>query len=77
MTDGIHDTERGDVAELGYTEAMEELEAILEQLERPDVDIDVLADLVQRAAELIAHCRSRLESARLRVTEIVADLDVE
>ncbi len=33
---------------IGYSEAVAELEQILEQLERPDVDVDVLARQVQR-----------------------------
>ena len=40
-------------ASIGYGEAVAELEQILKQLERPDVDVDVLARQVQRAAELI------------------------
>lgn len=64
-------------SELGYAAAMAELEAILRELEQPDVDIDVVADRVERAASLVALCRGRLEHARLRVTEIVADLESE
>ena len=37
----------------GYAEALAELEAILTDLERTDVDVDVLATQVTRAAELI------------------------
>ena len=35
---------------IGYSEAVAELEQILEQLERPDVDVDVLARQVQTCA---------------------------
>ena len=66
-----------DDTELGYAEAMAELEAILAELEQPDVDIDRLAERVERASSLVAHCRGRLDAARLRVTEIVADLETE
>ena len=37
----------------GYAEAVAELEAILEELESDDVDVDSLAEHVQRAAQLI------------------------
>jgi exodeoxyribonuclease VII small subunit len=60
---------------VAYGAAVAELEQILEQLERPDVDIDVLAKQVQRAAELIRACRSRIASARLEVETVVADLE--
>jgi exodeoxyribonuclease VII small subunit len=61
--------------ELGYADAMDELETILAELERDDVDIDHLAERVARAAALIALCRGRIESARLDVTRIVEGLD--
>lgn len=76
MTDNVPTTAAAEL-ELGYAEAMAELEEILAELEQPDVDIDLLATRVERASLLVAHCRGRLESARLRVTEIVADLDVD
>lgn len=66
-----------DATELGYADAMAELETILTELEQPDVDIDRLAERVERASVLVAHCRSRLDAARLRVTEIVAELEVD
>ncbi|HPB44401.1 MAG: exodeoxyribonuclease VII small subunit [Microthrixaceae bacterium] len=62
---------------IGYVDAMAELEAILAELDRPDVDIDILADRVERASQLVSLCRERLERARLRVTEIVADLETD
>jgi len=60
---------------IGYSEAVAELEQILEQLERPDVDVDVLARQVQRAAELIRMCRARIASARIEVETVVTQLD--
>ena len=60
---------------IGYAAAMGELEQILDRLEDDRLDIDQLADQVARAADLIAACRARLDAARLRVNEIVADLD--
>ncbi len=58
-----------------YAAAVSELETILTALDADHVDIDSLADLVARAAELIAVCRGRLDTARRRVEEIVATLD--
>jgi exodeoxyribonuclease VII small subunit len=59
----------------GYAEAMAELEGILGELERDDLDIDVLADRVKRASELIAHCRARIARAQTDVDRIVVDLE--
>ena len=58
----------------GYAEALQELEAILTQLERTDVDVDVLAAQVQRAAALIGFCRDRIGNARLQIEQAVAGL---
>ena len=58
----------------GYAAALTELESILQSLERSDVDVDVLATQVKRAAELIAFCRDRIGSARLQIEQVVADL---
>ena len=62
-------------ASIGYSEAVAELEQILEQLERPDVDVDVLARQVQRAAELIRMCRERISAARVDVETVVTQLE--
>ena len=59
----------------GYAAAMSELERILVDLERADLDVDELGTKVARAAELIRTCRDRIGAARLEVERIVADLD--
>ena len=64
-----------DLSMLPYADAMEELEAILAELEREDVDIDHLTERVARAAALIELCRARIESARLDVTRLVEGLE--
>jgi exodeoxyribonuclease VII small subunit len=60
---------------LGYADALAELERILAELEASDVDVDQLADRVARATELIALCRDRIGAARLRIDQVIADLD--
>jgi exodeoxyribonuclease VII small subunit len=65
----------GEPLTLGYADAVAELEAILVELEQDDIDVDVLAPKVRRAAELIRHCRAHIGDARLNVEQIVADLD--
>ena len=62
-------------SEPGYSEAMEELEAILAELEGDDLDVDVLAARVQRASELLKTCRARIVRAQQDVDRIVADLE--
>ena len=62
-------------AAAGYAAALTELETILAELERADVDVDVLAAQVTRAAELIGFCRDRIGNARLQIEQVVAGLD--
>ena len=61
--------------EIGYAEALEELEAILAELEESDVDVDVLADRVARASELIRVCRERIGNAKFQIEKVVAGLE--
>ena len=63
--------------EIGYADALSELQQILSELEAEDIDIDVLAVKVERAAELIKVCRGRINDAEVRVKEIVAGMDSE
>ena len=61
---------------LGYAEAMTELERILDELEGDHLDVDVLAERVRRASELIKLCRTRISRAQEDVNRIVTDLEV-
>jgi len=61
--------------EIGYAEAVAELEAILVELERDTVDVDRLAAQVARAAQLIRVCRGRITSARMQVDSVIAELE--
>lgn len=62
--------------DIGYAEALDELEDILGELEGDDLDVDVLAERVRRAGELIAVCRTRIQRAEDDVAAIVAELAV-
>jgi exodeoxyribonuclease VII small subunit len=64
-----------DPSSIGYSEAIVELEAILADLEEADVDVDVLAEKVARASELIKLCRERIGNAKLQIDKVVAGLE--
>lgn len=59
----------------GYARALAELESILAELDGNDVDVDRLAERVQRASVLIRLCREHIGSARLQIEQVVAELD--
>ncbi len=71
MTEGTDEQALAD----SYAAAMAELQSILTALEAPDVDVDALAEHVERAAELLRFCRERLVAAETQVSEIVAGLE--
>ena len=58
-----------------YTDALDELDGILRELEGSDVDVDHLAERVGRAAELITLCRTKIANAQVRIEQVTADLD--
>lgn len=64
-----------DKSEIGYKDALAELDQILDELDGDTVDVDRLGARVKRAAELIALCRGRIASARVEIESVVADLD--
>ena len=43
-----------------YKEAVEELEAIVRQMQSPDCDIDKLSGYTSRALTLLKYCKERL-----------------
>ena len=72
---GHHAGEHQLTDEIGYADAMRELDDILEELERDDLDVDILATRVQRASELIRLCRGRIARAQADVDRVVTDLE--
>jgi exodeoxyribonuclease VII small subunit len=61
----------------GFSEAMAELEAILERIESEEVDVDRLAEELRRAAELLEICRGKIRRADVEVTQIVQALEAD
>jgi exodeoxyribonuclease VII small subunit len=55
---------------VGYEDAVTELEEILSELSDDDIDVDHLAERVKRATELVKICRDRIAAARLEVKDI-------
>jgi exodeoxyribonuclease VII small subunit len=57
-----------------YKEAIEEVQRILQAIEGDELDIEELVALVQRASELLAYCKRKLEQANAKVELVLADL---
>ncbi|MEC9435615.1 MAG: exodeoxyribonuclease VII small subunit [Pseudomonadota bacterium] len=63
------------VESLSFEEAMRELEAVVDQLERGDAALEASIALYERGAALKAHCEARLSAAQLKVDQIAAGPD--
>jgi len=57
--------------ELSFEEALQRLEAIVQQLERGDVPLDKSITLYAEGDRLRAQCQRRLEAAQARIEQIV------
>ena len=57
--------------DIGYNEAIREVETILEKLNNEELDVDKLAEEVKRAAELIGLCKEKLRKAEEEVAKVI------
>jgi exodeoxyribonuclease VII small subunit len=58
-----------------YSEAFEELQTIVREIEEGEISVDQLSEKVKRAAALIAICREKLSATEEDVSQILKDLD--
>ncbi len=58
-----------------YEGAYRELQKISAEIESESVSVDVLAEKVKRAAELIAFCQSRLRDTETEVNNIIKQME--
>lgn len=69
------DSEATPVGELGYSEAVEELDEIIAELDRGVVDVDILEDRLCRAVEIVEELDRRIKGAKERVSAILPRLE--
>lgn len=60
---------------LSYEEAYRELISIAEEIQNESVSVDVLAQKVKRASELITYCQGKLRSTETEVNKIIAQME--
>jgi len=58
-----------------YTDALEELQSIVEEIESGKTDIDDLTTKIRRAASLIQICKTKLTASEDEVEKLLADLE--
>ena len=60
---------------LTYEQAYKELAQIAKEIESESVSVDVLAQKVKRASELITFCQTKLKSTESEVNKIIAQME--
>ena len=64
-----------EIESMSFEAALAELERIVEQLERGEVELEKSIGLYERGAALKAHCEARLKEAQLKVDKLVVGGD--
>ena len=60
---------------LTYEAAYNELALIAKEIENETVSVDILAQKVKRASELITFCQTKLKSTETEVNKIIAQME--
>ena len=58
-----------------YTDAFDELQVIVTEIESGEISVDELSDKVKRATELIRICKTKLTTTEENVNKILKDLE--
>jgi exodeoxyribonuclease VII small subunit len=60
---------------ISYSEAMAEVEEILEKIENEELDVDELAEKVQRVSVLLKICKDKLTKTNEQVEQILKEME--
>lgn len=60
-----------------YSQALRELEKIIEDLQQENIDVDELTQKVKRATELINICRQKIQNTELEIKNILERFEKE
>ena len=58
-----------------YTDAFEELQSIVKEIEQGEISVDELSEKVKRATELIVICKTKLTTTEENVNKILREID--
>ncbi len=60
-----------------YSEALKELEALIDKIENGESDVDELSDMVKKATELIKRCKEKLRNTEADLNRFLNTPDTE
>jgi len=61
--------------QMTYSLALTELEQIINEIESEEINVDVLAEKVKRAAYLIKFCKDRLRNTEREVKKVLSEIE--
>ena len=61
-----------EIKKLSFEEAISELEQIVEDLERGDIELEDSISIYERGVILKAHCEEKLKTAKMKIDKIVS-----
>ncbi|MFQ5900432.1 MAG: exodeoxyribonuclease VII small subunit [Thermodesulfobacteriota bacterium] len=61
--------------QITYSQAVAELESIVNQIEGEEVDVDILAEKVKKASFLIKFCKTKLKGTEDEVKKLLTDIE--
>jgi exodeoxyribonuclease VII small subunit len=61
----------------GYTDVLRELEEMLDRMNRGEIPIDELENVVKSAAQKIRFLRDRLKATEAEITKVLSELEGE
>ncbi|MDR0420328.1 MAG: exodeoxyribonuclease VII small subunit [Prevotellaceae bacterium] len=61
---------------LTYKEAIDELNAIIEQIKDSDMNVDTVNNNIKRAVELVKFCKSELYTTEQNINKILEEADL-
>ena len=70
MSTGSKKQTKSDFMELSFEEALSTLEKIIQQMESGDAPLDSLVTHYQNGVKMLKICRSKLNSAELKINEV-------
>ena len=62
---------------ISYSEAIGEIESIIEKMDNKELDIDALSENVSRVTELIKICKSKLKTTEEQIEKTLHEIDIE
>jgi len=63
-------TDYADIKDMSFEQALKELEAIVDRLEKGDVELEASIQMYERGEALKAHCDAQLRKAEAKVEKI-------